>query len=112
MALTFASENREVGFGHQRQVTVSVTFDNSYPTGGEAVTAGDFGLSVIEDVIVHGPAANAAGTAGLPVHYNRSTGKLQLFRVDAANVGIVNLQEAANAFDASLFTVRLTVLGY
>ncbi len=33
--------------GHRYKVRASIAFDNSYPTGGELVSAGNFGLSVI-----------------------------------------------------------------
>ena len=37
---------------------------------------------------------------------------LQLLRYDGAAAGKASLEEAANAFDASLFTARILLLGY
>lgn len=38
--------------GNQREVQGTIAFDDSYPTGGEAVAAADFGLSEVYDLDV------------------------------------------------------------
>lgn len=64
MALTLAQTANTPGTapingGAVQFVPVKVTFDASYPTGGEAVTAGSFGLSSIYAVL---PAVDLTGT--------------------------------------------------
>lgn len=92
-----------------------ITFDNSYPTTGEVVTATQVGLNMLVGAWP-AQAVNAAGTAMLPVYVEvNSTGSqatLQLFRYDGASAGKANLEEAANAFDASTFTARVMFYGH
>lgn len=49
MALTFSALQRHSA-GDQFKVTGLMTFDDSYPTGGESMTAGALGLSVIDSM--------------------------------------------------------------
>ncbi len=55
MALTVSRVTRST-FGNKRIVIADVTFDSSYPTGGESLTASDVGLRKIEAV----PGSNLA----------------------------------------------------
>lgn len=123
MALTVAQVSRpnartsETTIGEFKLRVLDVTFDNSYPTTGEVLTAASIGWKYFYGGLVPiAIAVNAAGTASLPVYIEpNSTGTqvtLQLFRYDGASAGKANLEEAANAFDASLFTARLYLLGY
>jgi hypothetical protein len=95
---------------------VDVTFDNSYPTTGEVLTAASRSWIQIFGAIPVTPPTNAAGTAsmGLVVKKNATNTQLtlQLQGVDGAAAGKANLEEKANAFDASTFTTRLLLLGY
>lgn len=57
MALTLTRVGNEVhSVGNLRATIFEVAFDNSYPTGGEALTAADLGLVTIEFVLFE-PAA-------------------------------------------------------
>jgi len=96
--------------GGVRVAYVDVTFDSSYPTGGEPLAPADVGLSQITFVSDE-LAKNAAGTLGIPVRYDYVNKKLQGYEYNGAAAGLARLQELANAFDASLFTVRLKVEG-
>lgn len=51
MALSFSVNPPQVA-GTKRVVRGTVTFDSSYPTGGEAFTAANVGLMAIEHVEV------------------------------------------------------------
>lgn len=57
MALTISNDSNVDGWlmkhikDDMKLVHATITFDNSYPTGGEAVTAANFGLSSIHTVI-------------------------------------------------------------
>lgn len=94
---------------------IDVTFDNSYVTTGEPLTTAMLGWNVLFGAIPLGLASNAAGTLSMPVVVKSNAAQsqltLQLQRYDGASAGKASLEEAANAFDASLFTVRLLVLG-
>jgi len=75
----------------------------TYAADGIAVTAAQFGLNVLDQVIVS-PSYDAANNIGCPVGYDRVNGKLTaLYQTDPAAVGGANvaLVDAAAA-DLSL----------
>jgi hypothetical protein len=103
MALTHTIVARTV-FGDKYVTVTESTFDNSYPTGGEPITAAEFGLSSIEAVFIsHGSAF------GSLVGWNKS-GSTLLVRDSGANAGDV-FPEQANATDLSTLVVHLIVVG-
>ena len=71
MALTFTKREQTV-LGNKRVHIYDVTFDNSYPAGGEVVTPGNFGLNSF-DMVVPFNSNNKL------VKYDRVNKKLQLF---------------------------------
>jgi hypothetical protein len=99
-------------FGNKRVRVYDITFDSSYPTGGESLTAADVGLKKIEQVLSDAGAKNSAGTSMVPVRYDYTNSKLQGYEYNGASAGVARLQELANAFDASAFTARCTFIGY
>lgn len=84
-------------------VTATVTFDSSYPTGGEAVAASDFGLSSIRGLIV-----GSNDEAGVSARWDASASKLKLF--DEENTSGIEA-EFANTGDASANVVTLLAIG-
>lgn len=98
MALTITEVVRSA-LRNKRYLVVDIQFDNSYPTGGEAVAASDFGLSSIDDLRV--PSQNAAGTRLFA--WDQANSKIKVFTA----VGT----EATNASDQSTQTVRVHVIG-
>jgi hypothetical protein len=81
---------------------VDVTFDNSYPAGGYAVSG-------LGQPFEFAPAIVPMGSPnGYVVVFNPATGKLQVFQ-QAAVAGA--LPEVAAAVNLSAVTVRLLVLG-
>lgn len=56
---------------------VDITFDASYPAGGEAISADDVGLSQVIDTML--PAVAVASSNFLNVAYNPATGKLMAY---------------------------------
>ena len=84
-------------------VVGTVTFDNSYPTGGEAIAAADFGLQRIDSVIV-----GSNDEAGVSARWDQANSKLKLF--DEENTSGIEA-EFANAGDASANVVTLLVFG-
>lgn len=70
MALSFAESSRSV-WGDKREVVTVVTFDSSYPTGGEAITPSQFGLVAIEYVD-----ANPLVSVDNDVYWDQANSKL------------------------------------
>jgi hypothetical protein len=114
---------------------IDVTLDNSYTTGGYALTAAQVGLNEIFSVL---PAVAVASGNFLQTAWNPATGKLQIFyptggttapaavaqpivksggstasAVDATTPHITPGAgiEVANATDLSAFTVRMVAFG-
>lgn len=76
MALTLAKvKDSEDIWGKHRRVVFDVTFDNSYPAGGEVILPANVGLRRIEMVRIGGgnPAAG-----GLNAHWDVVAGKMML----------------------------------
>ena len=70
MALSFEHGPRFVA-GDKRFHIAEVTFDSSYPTGGEQVTAADFGLKNLDYAFVTSPKAS-----GHSFYYDQDTRKI------------------------------------
>lgn len=88
-----------------------VTFDSSYPTGGESLTAADVGLKKIEQLIVHGPAtATRGGTTGVLATYDYTNSKLQAFWGNAGTASV--LPEVTDTTDIATQICRITAIGY
>lgn len=96
MALTI-DVIRRVRMPAGRAVVADITFDNSYPTGGEALAAADVGLSKIEYV-----RAEQKGVANRICEYDYANSKLLLFTALGT--------QAANASDQSAIVVRALIL--
>jgi hypothetical protein len=114
MAITVASVSglKDEKVGNLRFCTRDITFDNSYPTGGYAVTKAQAGMNAaVRSVLTDAGAKNAAGTSAVPVRYDYTNNKLQAYRYDGASAGKAFLEEVANAVDLSTFTVRVTFVG-
>lgn len=95
MAISSSDIERTV-FGNKRVVVASVTFDSSYPTGGEAVAASDFGLSSI-DVILPFPLSNRIAV------WDATNSKVLLYTALGT--------EAADTSDQSAIVVKVLVIG-
>ena len=80
---------------------VKITFDSSYPTGGEEVVSGDLfsGEYTTSFFIMPGVATN--GTVCVPVEWNVATGKLKVYDMTGA--------EQTNATDLSTYYVEAIV---
>lgn len=107
MALTIAvsptGDLPRHSIGDRYEATRQITFDNSYPTGGEAVLASDFGMSQI----THGYATTLVpGATGINVTVLPQTDGSALLRVmTAAQV------EVGNGSDQSALIARVTCKG-
>lgn len=113
MSLTVdLSVDKPTVFGNKKIVFADVTFDSSYPTGGESIAASDFGLNTLQYVIPLGPAVDSDGTGGsnaVPVFFDASTSKLQTFESGAS--GTVNPEKGSGESLAN-YLVHVIAVGY
>ena len=102
MALTITNSRpnqpRTSVMGDRRAFVGQITFDSSYPTGGEVLTAAEVGLTRITHVDV----AAKGGTE--TVVWDHVNSKLQIFTADGV--------EALNATNASTIVAHVQVFGY
>ena len=116
MALTIARvSGADSTFGNKRIKTRTITFDDSYPTGGESLTAADLGLRTLDAVIPHGAFRKTAdSTDAIAVSYNHTTAKLVAYRQKdpaAAGGADIALPEVGNTTDLSGYSGRVTAIG-
>ena len=104
MAVTITKSPRgSDSIGRRRHIVVTLTLDNSYPTGGYAITAGQFGASngrVIEGAALLG--GNAAAGGYQPI-WDNVNGKLMVWRTGAVNAVA---EQVPNATDLSALVYR------
>lgn len=119
MALTVAnvstpnSEMHEGEFAGLKARIVDITFDSSYVTTGEVLTATSLGWTYVFGAIALTHPANAAGTLGLPTVVKKNTAGSQLTFQPLESAGDGDpMDEAGSTNDLSAFTGRFVVLGY
>lgn len=107
MALTVSVVKRNVS-GNARNVIATITFDASYLTGGESLTAADLGLTTITHLSSE-TAAAAAGTTAVVTKYDYTNAKLQAFWTG----GVVStaLAQVTSTTDLSAYVCRVRVTG-
>lgn len=104
MSLT-KSEQVNSGVQNLRMVLQKVDFDDSYPAGGEALTADDFGMQDITSMVV-------LAKDGYVFEYDVANGKLKAFWVDTTVDGAA-LAEVVDTTDLSGVTgVQCMAFGY
>ena len=86
--------------GNQRMVTADVTFDDSYTSGGEPLTASDFTLGRIQNVTIE----SGLTSGGLPVEYEPGDQELVVYD----NAGA---EQAASAAAVNGEVARVRVRG-
>lgn len=91
------------GGGGRRQSITNVALDSSYPTGGEAVTAANLGLTSVA-----GAVCQASG--GYMAEYDITNSKLKMYYADYDATGDGPLIEVPNA--TSLATVTVTIIAW
>jgi hypothetical protein len=87
----------------KRAVIADVAFDDSYPTGGEAITAANFGLVSLSHIIFIDPSIGADKR----VVHDRANGKLMIYAEAADGVQA----EAANESNQAAVSVRVMAIG-
>jgi len=79
MALAF-TEKKRVKMGNAYAVAASITFDDSYPTGGEALAASAFGLNEVTLMLCE-------TASGYMFQYDYANAKLKAYYPRAALTG-------------------------
>jgi len=100
-SITLASEVP----GTRREVRGTVTFDSSYPTGGENVTLAQLGLTRLDWLTVNTTDGHVPAWDG-----STSAPKIKLFWVDTTTDG-APLEELPATTDASAVVVRFHAVG-
>jgi hypothetical protein len=104
MAVTFTDDYMGV-VGARKVWRGTVTFDTSYPTGGESVSVGDLGFSVeIESLHIV-----SNDEAGISASWDATNSKIKLFDEDGTS-GIE--AEFASTGDASANIVSIEAFGF
>jgi hypothetical protein len=89
-------------FGDRYVRFQDITFDSSYPTGGEALTAANVGLKIGIDFISF--ERKTVGGVAYSFEYDRTSGKLIAY---VATTGA----QVADTTDLSAVTIRAMVIG-
>ena len=79
-----------------------IQFDDSYPTGGESLTAGDLGFTDIHAVMID------TETSGYVAQYDYSNSKVEVYEAGADGAA---LDEVANTTDLSAVYIRIVAFG-
>lgn len=90
--------------GKKRQVVTEVTLDSSYPTGGEAITAAQLGLSKVDVAICETNTGHIA-------QYDKANAKIKMYYADYDAVADGALIQVPNATDLSAVVVTVVAYG-
>lgn len=104
MALTYTTVHSGIA-GTQRVWQGLITFDSSYPTGGEAIEVNQLGGMFQLDAL----SLEQTNTAGFDAVWDQATAKILLYDEDNTS-GIA--AQAANASNQSTVTVRAVAFGH
>jgi hypothetical protein len=111
MALTVAKvSGADYTSGNKKVRVRTITFDSSYPTAGEALSASDLGLKAVQQFIPHGSFRNADGTLGIVVSYDYTNAKLIAHWGNAGTAS--GMPEVSSTTDLSAYSGRVTVVGH
>lgn len=121
MAVVIALLKRSKNLSLHQNIA-EITFDNSYPTGGESVTAAQFGLQSIDMVVLSGSGGYIAEydytnnkikvlTPAAPHSHTENTAAAYVQNATTAENVAEAASEVANATDLSAVTVRAMVVG-
>ncbi len=102
MALSYSAERRKK-FYNGFMVTVDITLDDDYPTGGWEIDEGEFGLEVIEAVIL-------ADTSDYVLKYDHENQKIMAFDLSGETDILDELANESDALDDE--KVRVVAIGY
>lgn len=104
MALTFSAPTHK-NAGSERATYGTITFDSSYPTGGEAYTNREMGLGTINSLQLE-------QDDGYIPYWDNTNSKIKLFWADYDAVADGALIEVADTTDVSSVIVKWRAWGY
>lgn len=107
MAVT-VSLNPPTVFGDAKVASGTVTFDSSYPTGGEPLTAATLGMNSIFVFLPAGPARDADGA--VTVSYDHTNSKVFAYWVDTTTDG-AEMFEVTDTTNLSGYSFRFLAVG-
>ena len=108
MALAFSIiSNKKVA--NRTVKVVDVTWDASYPTGGEAITASNFGLKKI-DFVSPSVALSSDRTTAVAVGWDRAASKLVAYETGGATGGV--LAEKGSTESLASYVSTHEVIGF
>jgi hypothetical protein len=112
MALTVTLDGFPRLLGNRKVVTGTVTFDSSYPTGGESITLIQLGLSALQNLDVTNEYGSS--TTAYMVTWNKSATAPKLFAYmgDNNNASDGPFIEVANTTDLSALVCRFEATGW
>lgn len=100
MAVSVTINDRDV-WGKHVVRWATVTFDSSYPTGGEAVTAANFELSELKNVLVTNPSIDDEAITS--AYFDATNSKIIVIAADGTQEG--------NTTDLSSTTLDVIAIG-
>lgn len=106
MAVTSTVTHSDVT-GRSRVKRGTITFDASYPAGGEAFDGNDIGLPTLESLSFN------QGEDGFVFHWDATNEKIVVFGQEPTNAtaGVIGLSEVAAATDLSAVVVEYIAVG-
>lgn len=107
MALTITRKQRFID-GDRVCIINDVTFDSSYPTGGESLTRADLGFANQLHMVQCGPAIKATNDALCPTGYDYTNSKILCF---GAAGGANGLTEIGDTQTLATFVARIVAWG-
>ena len=98
--------------GDRKEVVADIVFDSSYPLGGEAVTAANFGFDLAITHVSCGVARSPLATdAAVVVDFDKAASTVIAFWGDNANAAAGPLVEVPATTNLSAYTARVVAKG-
>ncbi len=110
MSLTIGTPDKKVP-GAEYVVIADVTFDSSYPAGGEAITAANFGLNTIRTILPAIAIDPDTVDNAVLIGFDATNSKLLAFWADYSNASDGVLIEVADTTSLAAYTAQLVVYG-
>ena len=104
MGLSIKSIKKLKGGNFYQQVS-EITFDNSYPTGGESLTPRELGLNVIDFMEIE-------SVGGYMFQYDHANQKIKVFTPTTGGASASAAEEVANATDLHTLVTRIKATGW
>lgn len=106
MALTYTTTKTNY-VGDQKIVYGTVTFDSSYPTGGESFDETQIGLHRLDFLTLN------QGEDGFVFHWDKANEKVMAFGQEPTNAtaGVIGLSQVAAATDLSNAVIEFQAFG-